>query len=193
MTPPQSQRHSTKYGGMARGDHESPASPRTDSVLQTSTREEIDLYDDNDVEYYDFEDHQGAPGTSTTVKMSDRLARQQGHSQSPAPSKWEGASVPPLRPSSPAKPTAQARVPSQVVSPAQSRYAKSESANVPARSSATSSTAVSPSIPSTSAFSSAQVNRPIEQKSKPQPRRIDALEDIILPSLDEVRPFVYLR
>ena len=174
LTPPSSQRHTAKYGGMARDECEPPTSPKKD--LQVSTREEISMYDDHDIEYYDFEEEPGA-GTSTTVKMSDRLARHQD-SQSPA--------VPLRSPSPPKAPVHQNRVPSQI-SPAQSRYAKSEVTNVPLRSSATSSTAVSPPIPSTPAFSSTQVTRPLELKGKPQQRRFDALEDVILPALDEVK------
>jgi len=183
MTPPHSQRHSAKFGGMARSERESVLSPKKD--LQISTREEIDLYDDNDLNYYDFEDDNVGAGTSTTVKMSDRLGRQQDPSSATTQT-WETSNAPPLRsPSPPRGAVQQNRIPSQV-SPAPSRYVKSEVTNVPLRSSATSSTAVSPSIPSTPAFSSTQVTRAAE-KSRSQARRYDALEDVILPALDVVR------
>src|SRR6266496_231594 len=49
LTPPESQRHNPKYGGMAKSEQK----------LQVATREEIDLYEsatDSDVEFHDFED-----------------------------------------------------------------------------------------------------------------------------------------
>ena len=81
---------------------------------------------------------------------------------------------------SPSKPIAHPRTGSQVTTPAQSRYANSESSGIPVRSSATSSTVVSPTSPSVPAFGANLPRSAVRQK------KYDALEDILLPALDEV-------
>lgn len=178
LTPPESQRHPSKFGGMARNEPHSL--PPKEGKLQVATREEIDLYDDGEqVEYYDFEDDgQDAVGSST-VKMSDRQTRSQD--PQPSVSGWQVTNVPPLRPSSPSKPPGHARSGSQASTPAQSRYTKSEVSVIPVRSSTT-STVVSPPSPVRSS-SSAVPPRPPPKSS---PKKYDALEDILLPALDEV-------
>jgi hypothetical protein len=178
LTPPQSQRHSPKYGGMAKAE---PSSAKKDGKLQVATREEINLYDstsDGEPEFYDFEDDgQDAAGTST-VKMSDRQARMEAPSSSTG---WQISST--VRPASPSKPAVHIRAASQITSPAQSRYAISDGTGLPSRTSATSSTAVSPASPSVTTFNS---NLPPRPPTKPQQRKYDALEDILLPALDKV-------
>jgi hypothetical protein len=142
--------------------HRSPAkyggmaqtSPKKDTSLQIASREELDIYDsEGDAQYYDFEEE----GTSTVKPQK-------------AQSGWQIG-----RPASPQK-QMHARSSSQVTS--QPQYAPSNGKVVP-RSSATSSTAVSPTTPATPTFG---VNLP-----RP-PRKFDALEDILLPALDAVRP-----
>jgi hypothetical protein len=186
MTPPQSQRHSPKYGGMAKTDR-TPSSPKKEANLQIATREEVDFYetDEEPVVFYDFDEEQDGAGASTTVKISDKPLR----SQDPRPSNsgWQVANAPPARAPFPPKPMSNARSTSQVSTPAQTRYAKSDGKGVPARSSATSSTAVSPTIQQ-SAFGT-NTPRSTEYKQK-QPRKYDALEDILLPALDAVYPSI---
>jgi len=179
LTPPESQHHPPKYGGMAKNDQK----------LQVATREEIDLYEsatDNDIEFHDFEDdNEDIVGTST-VKISDRRAQEGQPSSSGwqvnAPLRTPSPSKPTIVPRSPSpsKPIAHARTGSQVTTPAQSRYANSESSGVPVRSSATSSTAVTPTSPSIPSFGANLPRSAVRQK------KYDALEDILLPALDEV-------
>jgi hypothetical protein len=175
LTPPESQRHVPKYGGMA-----TPASPKRDGTkLQVATREEIDLYDSLDsdgepVQYHDFEgdDDEDIVGQST-VKMSDRQRLQE-----PQPNTgWQISNAPQIRAPSPSKQHVAAARSSQATTQAQSRYAKSD--GVPIRSSATSSTAMSlPTSPST------QFGPP--RQATKSPRKCDVLEDILLPALEEV-------
>lgn len=190
LTPPQSQRHSPKYGGMAKSEREL-SSPRKEGNLQIATREEIDMYDsvgqeEEAVEYYDFEGEDESMGTSTTVKMSDRMARLQEQSLAPSVG-WQDANGAPVRSPSPArKPVAPVRSDSHITSPTQSRYTMSDVSGVPARSSATSTTAILSTAPSISTFGVNATPRPSEHKPTPQRRTYDALEDILLPALDEV-------
>ena len=183
LTPPESQRHVPKYGGMA-----TPASPKRDGgKLQVATREEIDLYDSLDsdgepVQYHDFEDEDEDDDIvgQSTVKMTDRQRLQepqQQHQQQPSTG-WQISNAPHIRSPSPSKPHVTPARSSQVSTPAQSRYAKSD--GVPIRSTATSSTAMSPTSPSISQF-------PHRQATK-SPRKCDVLEDILLPALEEVNP-----
>jgi hypothetical protein len=179
LTPPESQRHTPKYGGMAKSDQK----------LLVATREEIDLYEsatDSDVEFHDFEDdNEDIVGTST-VKMSDRRV-QEGQPSSTgwqinAPLRVPSPSKPTMVPRSPSpsKPIAHPRTGSQVTTPAQSRYTNSETSSIPVRSSATSSTAVTPTSPSIPTFGGNLPRSAVRQK------KYDALEDILLPALDEV-------
>jgi hypothetical protein len=158
-----------------------PSSPKKEGNVQIASREEVDIYE-NDEEpiYYDFEEDDGA-GTSTTVKISERPLRPHDR---PSNSGWQISNTPPVREPSPPKPVVgHARSTSQISTPSQPRYVKSD---VPARSSATSSTAVSPTIQQAPAFSS---NMPRSTEYKPKsPRKVDALEDILLPALDAVDP-----
>lgn len=189
LTPPESQRHhaSPKYiGGMARSEQ--------GSKLQVASREEINLYDSltesEEGEYYDFEEDgsQDGIGGTSTVKISgpSRL-------QEPSTSGWQvNNGVPPLRSPSPSRPIIQARSPSpsklvaqsrsgsQVTTATPSRYAKSDG---PARTSASSSTAVTHTSPSIPTFGA---NLPPRSAVKQPQRKYDALEDILLPALDEV-------
>jgi hypothetical protein len=162
LTPPQTQRQTPKFTNIVK------SSPKKDGNLQVATREEVNLYDDND-----YDDDNGV-GASTTVKMSDRGgARQQDPSHL---SSWQMAN------GATPKLIVQTRVPSsQSTAPLQPRYLKPE---VPPRSSATSSTAVSPS-------SVVHSERPAEPKNKPKQRACDILDDILLPALDEV-PLMFL-
>jgi hypothetical protein len=181
MTPPQTQHHSPKYGGMAKSES---SSPKKEGSLQIASREEIELYesDGEPVVYYDFEDDiEDGVGTSTTVKITDHALRSQDPRLSN--SGWQVTNTPPVRTPSPPKPLSNMRSTSQVITPAQSRYANSDGKGV-TRSSAASSTAVS------AQSSALAVNTPrsIENKSKQQPRKYDALEDILLPALDAVTP-----
>jgi len=178
LTPPESQRHSPKYGGMAQ-----PSSPKKEGKLQVNTREEIDLYDssDSDAEYHDFEDDsQDMVGTST-VKITDRQPNTGWQISTPSGLRSPSPSKGIVQPPSPSKP---ARTASQVPTPAQSRYSKSEITAV--RSSATSSTALSPTSQATPTFTS---NIPTRSTVK-SPQKYNALEDIILPALDEVHTLV---
>ena len=180
LTPPESQRHVPKYGGMARA--ESSTSPKRDGKLQVATREEIDLYDSLDsdgepVQYHDFEDSDEDIVGQSTVKMTDRQRLQETQSNSG----WQVSTPSQVRSQSPSKQLAPTRS-SQATTPVASRYAKSD--GLPVRSSATSSTAMSPTSPSVSQFNS---NLPPRQATK-SPRKCDALEDILLPALEEVNP-----
>jgi hypothetical protein len=186
MTPPQTQRVSPKYGGMAKAE---PSSPKKEGHLQVATRDEIDIYESDGEEavvYYDFEEDEDGAGTSTTVKLSDKPLRPQERSSS---SGWQVANPPPVRTPSPPKPMGHARSGSQIP-PAQSRYAISDNKGVPARNSAlsstaaTSSTAVSPSVPQNPGFNA--VPRSTDYNKAKQPRKYDPLEDILLPALDAV-------
>ena len=181
LTPPESQRHVPKYGGMA-----TPASPKRDAgaKLQVATREEIDLYDSLDsdgepVQYHDFEDdsEDDIVGQST-VKMTDRQRLQEPQQQQQPNTGWQISNAPQIRAASPSKQHVAAARSSQATTPAQSRYAKSD--GVPIRSSATSSTVMSPTSPSIPQF-------PTRQTTK-SPRKCDVLEDILLPALEEVTP-----
>jgi hypothetical protein len=182
LTPPESQRHPAKYGGMARNERE-PSSPKKEGNLQISTREEIDLYDSPEsdvepVEYYDFEDD-GQGIVTSTVKISDRRL------QEPSSTGWQVSNhSQQVRSPSPPKPVAQSRTASQVTTSAQSRYARSDGTSAPVRSSATSSTAVPPTSPASPAFGA---NFPPRPPGKQPQRQYDVLEDILLPALDEVR------
>ena len=180
LTPPESQR---KYGGMAQ-----PSSPIRDTKLQVNTREEIDLYDssESDVEYHDFEDDNQDMVGSSTVKITDRRGQEQ---QANNGTGWQVSNnnIPGLRSPSPTKdvvsPTkgiSHVRTGSQIPAPTPSRYSKSEVTAV--RSSATSSTALSPPSKATPSFTS---NLPSRPNVKPQ-QKYNALEDILLPALDEV-------
>jgi hypothetical protein len=190
LTPPQSQRHSPKYGGMAKSERE-PSSPRKEGNLQIATREEIDMYDSlgqdgETVEYYDFEDEGESVGPPTTVKMSDRMTRLQDQSLTPSAG-WQDANGPQVRSPSPArKPVAPVRSDSHITSPTQSRYTMSDVTGVPARSSATSTTAILSTAPSTSTYGVNATPRALEHKATHQRRTYDPLEDILLPALDEV-------
>jgi hypothetical protein len=190
LTPPQSQRHSPKYGGMAKNEREL-SSPRKDANLQIATREEIDMYDSAEsdgeaVQYYDFAEEDDGVGTSTTVKMSDRMTRLQDQSLAPSTG-WQDPNGPPMRSPSPArKPVAPVRSESQITTPVASRYSVSDATGVPARSSATSTTAILHTATSTSTFGVNATPRASEHKVNHQRRTYDALEDILLPALDEV-------
>lgn len=179
LTPPESQRHTPKYGGMAKNDQK----------LQVATREEIDLYEsasESDVEFHDFEDNNEDMIVTSTVKISDRRVQEsqpastgwQANAPLRAPSPSKSTIVP--RSPSPSKPIPYSRTGSQVTSPTQSRYASSETSGVPVRSSITSSTAVTPTSPSVPAFGTKLPRSAVRQK------KYDALEDILLPALDEV-------
>ena len=162
---------------------------RNDQKLQVATRDEIDLYEsaESDVEFHDFEDDDEDIVGTSTVKLSDR----RGQEAQPSNSGWP-ANAAPLRSPSPTKQLVHPRSPppsksitqvrsgSQVTTPAQSRYAKSDTSGVLMRSSATSSTAATPASPSISTFGS---NLP---RSAVKPKKYDALEDIVLPALDDV-------
>lgn len=198
MTPPQSQRQSSppKYGGMAKTAVDSKMSSpnKKDGHLQIATREEIDMFDSVDDEeegmgYYDAADDnedEGA-GTSTTVKMYERPAPQ-SQTSSAANIGWQGNNnAPPSQP--PPKSNIYSRSETQVATPAQSRYARSDGTGIQ-RTSATSSTAMSPPATSVPAFgANIPRGRQPEQTPKAPQRRYDALEDILLPALDEVPPF----
>ena len=180
LTPPESQRHVPKYGGMARA--ELSTSPKRDGKLQVATREEIDLYDSLDsdgepVHYHDFEDDDEDIVGQSTVKMTDRQRLQEPQSNSG----WQVSNTSQVRAPSPSKQLAPARS-SQATTPAASRYAKSDGLAV--RSSATSSTALSPTSPSITQFNQ---NLPSRHATK-SPRKCDVLEDILLPALEEVTP-----
>ena len=189
MTPPQTQRQSPKYGGMAKTDSRM-SSPKKDGHLQIATREEIDMFDsvvsdDDEMGYYDAvdDDDDDGAGTSTTVKMYERPAPSQDQSQISAVGWQVNSSAPPPVPP---KSSNYSRSDTQIATPAQSRYAKSDGAGLP-RTSATSSTAMSPPASSAPAFgANVSRSRPPEQPSKAAQRRYDALEDILLPALDEV-------
>ena len=184
LTPPESQRHSPKYGGMARNEQS--------SKLQVASREEINLHDstESEGEYYDFEDDtQEIVGTSTV-----KIGPQRVQEPTPGPG-WQVNSRPPARtpspsksniqarPQSPTKPAAHSRSGTQVTTTTtQSRYSKADSQ---ARTSATSSTAVTPTNQSIPAFGA---NITPRTSSKTPQRKYDALEDILLPALDEVHP-----
>ena len=181
LTPPESQRHSPKYGGMARNDQT--------AKLQVATREEINLYEssESDAEYHDFEDDdiEDLMGTST-VKIYPPPREQEpstsgwqnNNPRAPSPSKQ----ILQARSPSPSKAVAPSRSGSQVSTPAQSRYTKSDGL---ARTSATSSTAVTPTNHSIPTFGA---HLPSRSAVKQPQRKYDALEDILLPALDEVDP-----
>lgn len=188
MTPPQTQRQSPKYGGMAKSDSRmSP--PKKDGHLQIATREEIDMFDsvvsdDDEMGYYDAVDDDDGAGTSTTVKMYERPAPSQDQSQISAVGWQVNSSAPPQVPP---KSSIYSRSDTQVPTPAQSRYGKSDSTGIP-RTTTTSSTAMSPPASSVPAFGANARSRAPEPPPKAPQRKYDALEDILLPALDEV-PF----
>ena len=164
LTPPESQRHPPKYGGMAQ-----PASPRKD--LQVCTREDVNLFDSVDNDYYDdSEEEEDVPSTST-VKIHDRPSAVPGWQPTNSSGAPPKPAVPPKSPS----PSKHARSSSQIPTPVQSQYTKSEATQFPVRSSATSSTAYAPTAP---AFG---VNAP----SRAQSYKYNALEDVLLPALEE--------
>ena len=202
MTPPQTQRQSPKYGGMAKTDSKMSSPNKKDGHLQIATREEIDMFDsmasdEDGMGYYDIGDEDddddsevdGRAGTSTTVKMYEKPSRAQDQSQisATAAAGWQVNDTPPQPPP---KSSIYSRSDTQVATtPAQSRYAKSDGATGIQRTSATSSTAMSPPGSSVPAFSgNIPRSRHQEQTPKPPQRRYDALEDILLPALDEVPP-----
>jgi hypothetical protein len=189
MTPPQTQRQSPKYGGMAKSDSRM-SSPKKDGHLQIATREEIDMFDsamsdDDGMGYYDAvdgDDDDGA-GTSTTVKMYERPAPSQDQSQISAVGWQVNNSVPPQVPP---KSSNYSRSDTQVPTPAQSRYAKSDGTGIP-RTTTTSSTAMSPPASSVPGFgANVSRSRAPEPPPKAPQRKYDSLEDILLPALDEV-------
>ena len=198
MTPPQTQRQSPKYGGMAKSDSRM-SSPKKDGHLQIATREEIDMFDsvgsddDGGMGYYDAledEEDEGGAGTSTTVKMYEKPGRSLDQSQTSATAAgWQvNHAPPPPPPKSSLYSRSESRSETQVGTAAQSRYGKSDNAGFP-RSSATSSTAMSPPASSVPAFgANLPRSRQPEQTPKTPQRRYDALEDILLPALDEVHP-----
>jgi hypothetical protein len=149
---------------MGKKQPEQPSSPKKESKAQFNAREEIDVYNTDEagsqsVVYYDFDDEEDIVATST-VKKTDW--------KSPETSR-QGTNIP-IRPSSPAKPN---------VHSAQSRSTKSDEITMPVRSSATSSTAVSPTNPPNH-----YSNFPLQQY-----HQIKVLEDILLPSLENVTSF----
>lgn len=167
------------------------SSPKKDGHLQIVTREEIDMFDsvvsdDDGVGYYDAlddDDDDDGAGTSTTVKRYERPAPSQDQSQISAVG-WQINN--PAPPQVPPKSSNYSRSDTQVATPAQSRYAKSDGQGIP-RTSATSSTAMSPPTSSVPAFGpNFSRSRPPEPPPKASQRKYDALEDILLPALDEV-------
>ena len=191
LTPPESQRHPPKYGGMAQ-----PPSPRKD--LQVCTREEMDLFDSVDSEYYDVEegyDDDEDVVSASTVKIAERpiavpsSGRQASSNVVPGKSASPpNRSVPPKSPS-PSKAISHGRTSSQIPTPVQSQYTntKSDVSEFPMRSSAASSTAYAPTSPSVvPAFGSSNL------PSRTQLYKYNALEDILLPALEEVAPSLTL-
>jgi hypothetical protein len=170
LTPPESQRHLPKYGGMAQ-----PPSPRKD--LQVCTMEDVNLFDSLDDEYYDGEEEEDV-GSTSTVKIHDR---------SVAASGWQPTNVDGAAKSSPPKavvppkspfPSKHGRASSQIPTSVQSQYTKSESTQFPVRSSVASSTAYAPTTPSVPALGGIL-------SSRGQSYTYSALEDVLLPALEE--------
>jgi len=186
LTPPESQRQPPKYGGMAQ-----PPSPRKD--LQVCTREEMDLFNSVDTEYYDVEegDDDSDVVSTSTVKIAERPMAgldsrwqtssnvAEGKSASPAKS-----ALPPKSPS-PSRAVSHVRTSSQIPTPVQSQYTntKSDVSGFPIRTSAASSTAYAPTSSSV-----VQAFGPSNVPSRTQLYKYNALEDILLPALEEVAP-----
>lgn len=186
MTPPESQCQSPKYSGMAKNERE-PSSPKKEGKLQVSSREEINLYDSTEsdsepVQYRDFEPNDdGIVGTST-VKISDRASHVPD--AQPMNPGWHAPRAHPVKSPSPPKSVAHVRPGSQVSTPAQSRHGKSE-VGIPLRTPATSSTVTQLTSPNAPTFG---VNLPPRPPPKQSQRKNNALEDILLPALDQVDP-----
>jgi hypothetical protein len=170
LTPPESQRHPPKYGGMAQ-----PPSPRKD--LQVCTMEDVNLFDSLDSDYYDGEEEEDV-GSTSTVKIHDRPSAASGWQSGNVGGAAKSSASPPKPAVPPKSPSPHGRASSQIPTPVQSQYTKSESTQFPVRSSAASSTAYASTTPSVPAFGA---NLP----SRGQSYKYNALEDVLLPALEE--------
>jgi hypothetical protein len=136
--------------------------------------EDVNLFDSLDSDYYDDEEAEDV-GSTSTVKIHDRPGAasgwQSGNVGGAAKSSPPKPGVPPKSPS----PSKHARASTQIPTPVQSQYTKSEGTQFPVRSSAASSTAYAPTTPAFGAM----------PPSRGQSYKYNALEDVLLPALEE--------